>query len=158
MILKKNSIHAFVYTSIYGFYYPPNLCAYFGKMVFAFIIFLPLFVLSLPALITTKYENRQLTRDDNWLQGLMIWFVLGVLFCMVSCWFYPLNSDVALASIGYALWIVLTALLFIWGVFEGVKWFINRTPKKQKEPGIIKEYLKAKKRKILSQDRLGITH
>ena len=84
MKARKNSLHAKLYNFTYNSSLPDSLCPYFWKLVFAVIMFIPNFILQLPALIGTFiFKSKEDDSFENRKTGLAIYVVLVLVTCFI---------------------------------------------------------------------------
>lgn len=147
MNLKLNSITAQLYQ---WFYYetdtsmPTNLCPYFWKVVFMYIFILPLTIISIPAIVIEKINNKSTGIiegiRDRVMMSLVIYFVLVLIFGMIFM-FFPAASDFAIAG-GVLGWFISIVALIVYGVERHKK---NRSKNPlPKQPNLLTAFIKAK--------------
>jgi hypothetical protein len=141
---------------------PQSLCPYFWKLVLMWFFILPYTILSLPIILMDRKDPENRTTGERAGMGFIVWFILGMLICMISWigifFFEPVKDSAWLhmlvaGGIGWVFSIVIGGIqLFKW---SKEKWE-NRNvkydkdgyriwePIKQKEPSIITEFVKAK--------------
>ena len=141
---------------------PQSLCPYFWKLVLMWFFILPYTILSLPIILMDLRDPERRTTGERAGMGFIIWFILGMLICMISWigvfFFEPVKDSAWLhmlvaGGIGWLATIIFGGIaLFKW---SKEKWE-NRNvkydkdgyriwePVKQKEPSIITEFVKAK--------------
>lgn len=149
MKADRNSLHAKLYEFTYTSDLPSNLCPYFWKLVWATIIFIPNFIIQLPALIINLFRRESYDCSDFRALGIITYILLAVVYgygmatfhwtkAMFNCYSY--SSELANWGIGLnAGFIVITLGVLL--VNHLVK---PQKNKKEKKPSIIKEFVKAK--------------
>lgn len=156
MKLNLKSFHVWLYkitytTNNYDKRLPTNLCPYFWKLVFAFIVFIPNIILQIPIHIFdlfsyNKFDNRI---GEYRIFGLItyvgIGFVLGYIYTIIQ-WFKMMfnaySYDYRLAIVGYIVTSILAIIFIVIGILE---YYENKEyVYKEKKPSIIKEFIKAK--------------
>jgi len=166
MKLNINSISARLYRWFYSTsQMPQSLCPYFWKLVLMWFFIVPYTIISLPCILMDLKDPDHKTTGERAGVGAIMWFILSMLFCMMSwigvffiepvkdtLWFHMLGA-------GFIGW--LTAIVL--GSMLAIKWFIeNRRERKyrrikydedgyriweepkEKQPSIITEFIKAK--------------
>jgi len=163
MKLSRNSISAKLYRWFYATSnLPESLCPYFWKLVLMWVFVLPYTVISIPSMLMDLKEPSDKTTGERVGVGLIMWFIIFMLVCMLSWaglifaeptdnsfWFHML----ATGFIGWGIAIVFGAA----GLFKWTKEKLENRhikydedgyriwePVKEKQPSIIKEFVKAK--------------
>lgn len=159
MKANKKSLHAKLYRFTYTGDLPENLCPYFWRLVFGFLVLIPNFVIQFPSLIKGKIKTSWKEPNCYWNRrcGAEIWLSLvPITIYLVSTWnlikaaFNTYYYDYELANVGLAInsIILLIALAFILCVLveEGkLDFILNRNKEKSEaKPNIIVEFIKAK--------------
>lgn len=158
MKVYENSLHAKLYKFTYSSNLPTNLCPYFWKLVFGFLVFIPNFLLQLPALIYNLFK-REYDDDcgDNRSTGFAFWIVVLILYLygritynMILAFMNYNPYDLKWASAGM---VINIAIIVIAMWFVSKKLYENYKYKKtvakggvyaEDEPSIIEEFIKAK--------------
>lgn len=158
MELNKKSFHVWLYKITYNTnrwsknegQLPNNLCPYFWKLVIAFLVLIPNFVLQLPLLIsdlftTDKFEENK--PGEYRMFGLISWITLvltGLYIYSVIHWFKMMfnaySYDQGLAICGIIITSIFVGIIAIWRLFV----YLKDRPYKEKQPSIVKEFIKAK--------------
>jgi hypothetical protein len=121
MKISKKSIWAMVYRFTYNSHLPNNLCPFFWKALFGFIIWIPNAILQLPGLIF----DRRSDCFDRRVKGLVSYFfmLVGAFYAIsIYNWIlaisgaYSYNKDLANAGISFTIAFVI--------IFAG--WWINK--------------------------------
>jgi hypothetical protein len=163
MKLNINSTSAQLYRWFYSTtQMPQSLCPYFWKLVLMWVFILPYTILSLPVILMDLKDPERRTTGERAGVGFIMYFMLGMLICMLSwigaffaepvkdgVWFHMLLAG----ALG---WIV----VIVFGGIEFYKWakekWENRNVKydedgyriwtkpEPKQPSIIAEFVKAK--------------
>jgi len=163
MKLNFNSNSAKLYRWFYATtQMPQSLCPYFWKLVLMWVFILPYTILSLPLILMDLKDPESRSMAERPGMGFIIWFILGMLICMIS-WFglffaTPSKNGVwvnvlGVGAIGWLASIVLGSIeLYKWAK---EKWE-NRNVKydengyriwakpEPKQPSILVEFVKAK--------------
>ena len=154
MKANTRSLHARLYKFTYKSELPTNLCPYFWKLVAAILMFIPNFILQLPILFCNLFTNK--TKDNPKEQrenGFFIYMGLVFLFiycigtynmikAMFNCYSY--NEDLADSGViinGLILTVLTTILCCILKNKHDERIYDDIG---EKEPNIIKEFIKAK--------------
>jgi hypothetical protein len=152
MKVRKNSLHAKLYKFTYDSKLPNNLCPYFWKLVFAFVVFIPNFIIQLPVLITKVFGYEKLDNVYNRCTGFCIYLSLLIVYRilitnyhafkeMIHCYSY----DSSLATFGIIIDIIILFILFIVGLVKIYKYFKNKKRYlENNNENIITEFIKAK--------------
>lgn len=154
MKANKNSIHANLYQFTFNSELPGNLCPYFWKLVWATIIFIPNFIIQIPSRIQNLFEGEGRDAVDHRACGTIIY--LGLLFlatyiystyqwgkAMLDCYSYNsqfANTGIALNSIIIAVFLI----CLIRRIIKGMKKEHEGVEKKEKQPSVVIEFIKAK--------------
>jgi cytochrome c oxidase assembly factor CtaG len=159
MILSKNTWHAKIYKFIYegsnGIRFPNSLCPYFWKVVVATMLAPIFFILGLPvytAMLVTK-NNR-----DTWnlaivtevIMGIIAYIISYVIFAMTTAVIIQLSSGIyneywfGVYTLGCLLWISAGIVLLVIGIKYLIKRVSFNKEYTEKEPNILKEFIKAK--------------
>lgn len=165
MKLNINSASARLYRWFYMTQsMPQSLCPYFWKLVLMWVFILPYAILSLPVLLVDSKDS--ISGADRISArigiGIIWWFLIGFVVCMLSpiglIFSSPQKDSVFMnmLMIGTLCW----TCLIIFGCIELFKWakakWRNRhvkydengwriwEPVNEKEPNIVKEFIKAK--------------
>jgi hypothetical protein len=167
MKLNSNSISAKLYKWFYATNdLPTNLCPYFWKLIFAWLIVIPYSLFCIPVILMELYDKTYEVTDNSPGKrigySLLIYvflFVIASMLSFIGLFFIAPEKDSFygfMGTLGCALWIIGIVI----GIVEGVKalkeW--NRTRKikydengyriweqpKEKEPSIVVEFVKAK--------------
>lgn len=82
MKANKNSIHSKLYYFTYDSDLPDNLCPYFWKLLFAFLVFIPNLIIKFPYFILDKlfFKHEYNTSTDQTAKGLMTWILLFIIY------------------------------------------------------------------------------
>ncbi len=142
MLLKTNSLSSMYYRWFYGKTereLPPNLCPYFWKSVFAWLIAIPYAIFCLPVILMETfdkgYENGDHSTGARIGMSIFIYFALFVLFMLgvsVTLFFttYPKDSFLGnMAFGGILIWI----FGGIMGAYHGIKAIIELVKEKKRE-------------------------
>lgn len=165
MQLNINSYTAKIYRWFYATNsMPQSLCPYFWKLVMMWVFILPYTILSLPQILMDAKDGfaDERTTGERAGVGFILWFLLGLLLCMLSwfglffaapvkdtLWFHALGAG----FMGWAATIIIgTIQLFKWSKEKWenrhVKYDENGyriwTKPQPKQPSIIVEFVKAK--------------
>lgn len=163
MKLNINSISANLYRWFYATSkMPQTLCPYFWKLILMWVFILPYTILSLPVILMARKDTEHRSTGERAGIGVIIWFILFMLGCMLSYvglfWANPKKDTFFLFTltvgfIGWALTIIFSAV----GLFKWTKEKLENRhirydedgyriwdPVKEKQPSIIKEFVKAK--------------
>ena len=163
MKLNINSASARLYRWFYMTQLmPQSLCPYFWKLVVMWVFILPYTILSLPVILMDLKDPETRTTGERAGVGFIIWFILGMIVCMLSYiglfWVTPIEDSLFMhmlvgGGIGWVFSIIIGAIqLFKWSKekwenrnvkYDEDGWRIWE-PVKEKEPTIIKEFIKAK--------------
>lgn len=155
MKLDKNSISAKLFRWFYSAKeLPTNLCPYFWKLVVAYMLAIPLFVICLPTTILnidSSYESV----GERIGMGLLYWVIIFMLISALS----PISLFWVSPKVGTFLWFLIACGFMVWAALLGVgivylpteirdrlkerKWEKRNEPKKEKRPNIIIEMIKA---------------
>lgn len=151
MKANKNSLHAKLYEFTYTSDLPINLCPYFWKLVWGTIIFIPNFILQLPALIIilfTKYDDDDDCGERRNMGG-VTYLVLMLLFlylvptinwikALFNCYSYA--QDLAIIGGGF------NSIIFIVSAFFFIKYHLRKRQRRieKNRPNIVVEFVKAK--------------
>jgi hypothetical protein len=141
---------------------PQSLCPYFWKLVLMWVFILPYTIISLPSILMDLRMTESRSTVERSGIGLIIWFILGMLICMLS-WFGLFFAEPGKNSLWFhalAAGFIGWGAAFVFGCIALFKWskemWENRhvkyddngrriwEPVKEKEPSIIVEFLKAK--------------
>jgi hypothetical protein len=155
MKLNKNSTSAKLFRWFYGTSeLPTNLCPYFWKLVMAYVFAIPLFIITLPDVITDKSSSQESLGGRIGL-GFGGWFLLSALIAaltpIVLFWYTP-DKDSLLQHLifcGISEWVIGLILGIIWFIhylndkIQERKWERRNLPKKEKRSNIIVEMVKA---------------
>lgn len=152
MELKENSVLSKIYRWFYGLnYMPNNLCEYFWRLVFMFVFIMPSAILSFPyniiQYVSNKRSNFKLPNNNTPLNGVVIWFGLLLISCIlvaISLFFntYETGSNLdTMSKIGIALLVGGSLLFIVIGIVNLIH--SNVTSKSN----IVVEFVKAKKNK-----------
>ena len=163
MKLSRNSISAKLYRWFYATSnLPESLCPYFWKLVLMWVFILPYTVISIPSMLMDLKEPSDKNTGEKAGVGLIMWFIIFMLVCMIS-WAGLIFAEPAknslwfhMLGIGFMGWVV--AIVF--GTVGLFKWSKEKLenrhvkydedgyriwePVKEKQPSIIKEFVKAK--------------
>lgn len=154
MKANTKSLHARLHNLVYTNKLPNNLCPYFWKLVLAFILFIPAFIIQLPILISdlfTKYKN---DTEDRYNMGFVFWLITIILTSisiptihlfkmMFNCYSY--SWDIAI--LGIIVWSMIGLVTIVTLLALCLKNRIIKNRYKEKQPSIIGEFIKAKKNK-----------
>ena len=157
MKANKNSLHSKLYKFTYNSELPINLCPYFWKLVFAFIVFIPNFILQLPPIIFKDTEDCKDKRDS----GIIIYILLGLLYLILffnyhlikaifGCYSYTQECVNLAIGINTFIFVIVSIIMIDKYQYEILSLFINQNKddsKEEKTPNIIIEFIKAKKNK-----------
>lgn len=142
MYLNQNSISA----KLYRWYYntdvmPENLCPYFWQLVLMWVTIVPFSIYALPFLIFTKFEK--CSWGERFGVSFVFYILLGItllgVYHLVKLYYILINMTTDnLIGVGAMLIICITAFII------NYKWNGSKTSGKEKEPSIIKEFVKAK--------------
>jgi hypothetical protein len=134
MKLNQNSISA----RLYRWFYltedmPKNLCPYFWKLVFMYILLIPATILYLPLFVirneATEIGERIAISIVSWIAvGLALLMIFPITYFFYG-WFPPNTTFGAWQTIGMAIWVVLIVCSTTWGILEIGK---KRREKKRK--------------------------
>lgn len=157
MKLKSTSITATLYKMFYGTWnLPKSLCPYFWQVVLMYILLIPSAIFCIPYHIL-RISARRKYIDDSYIFKMLLSFLLYLVIftvgaCIYTCSGYItwlLNgSDPLLFTDRQAMGLVISLciLLIIFGLL--IKFLISKIASigtyKQKEPSLIKEFIKAK--------------
>lgn len=163
MKLNINSISARAYRWFYATAkMPESLCPYFWKLVLMWVFILPYTILSLPVIAMDFKDPENRTTGERAGVGFIIWFILGMIACMLSWvglfWVTPIKDSAFLhmltaGGIGWLISIVIGAIeLFKWAKEKWENRHVRYdkdgyriwTPVEPKQPSIIVEFVKAK--------------
>ena len=119
MKLNQNSLHSKLYEFTYESNLPINLCPYFWKLAFAFIVFIPNFILKLPSIVINLFKKDYI-REEEKSFGFVCYFILFAIFIIAKSQFDLIKSifgcyhyDSILANFGWMIDIfVLTLVLY----------------------------------------------
>lgn len=170
MKLSKNSWHAKLYNLTYSTVLPKNLCPYFWKVMLALILFFPFAAIFTPLkifwLIKNKINKDEMPdeiSDDGFLSELLAMALVldAALFClfsMVYMWFGNVfdKKNTVFEVFGWLGYLIIF-VGFIVFVVEKIKerreenWVYSDEPYKEKQPNILKEFVKAKYNKYCPQ-------
>ena len=162
MKANKNSIHAKLYKFTYSRgYFPNNLCPYFWKLIWATIIFIPNFILQIPALVIMIFSEKNKTDDCGKRRetGGMLYIVLILLLIvflpqieLVKAMFDFYSYNYEIANAGLVIDILLLLCAAFWGMARINKLIKEkRTPQEEKKPSIVIDVVKAKYNKYCPQ-------
>jgi hypothetical protein len=152
MNLNQNSIPAKLYRWFYEknqHQMPTNLCPYFWELVIMWIFILPFALISLPANIfyffskDSKYE----AKENNWLFGIVLWlalYLIQTVIIAIGALFFTYQKDSYLYVTMIFGMFVTSAVIMFCLVYLLEK--INKN--KEKQPNIVKEFVKAKYNKL----------
>ncbi len=156
MKLKNKSLHAWVYNNTYGSALPGNLCPYFWKLVFAFIILIPNLILQIPVIIYNPFDKYRNARPaEKRVFSFGIHLCLTIIICLIIATYHWIKAIFGCYSYN-AEWaniaIVTYSICSIFGLYYAIKWWVKKLDehkhtwhhKKEKYPSIIIEFLKAK--------------
>lgn len=149
MKASRKSIHAKLYDFTYMSDLPSNLCPYFWKLIFGFLIFMPNLIIQLPSLIIMMFtKDRSLYSCNNRRTiGIGIYIALAILYGYIYVtfnWikamfgFYYYNQDDA--NVGWIINSIILIGVMVWLVFN----FNKKKLAKEEKPNIIYEFFKAK--------------
>jgi hypothetical protein len=152
MNLNQNSISAKLYRWFYEknqHEISTNLCPYFWQLVIMWICIIPMALLSLPANIFYFFskDSKWGAKENNWLFGIVLWFALYLLQCIViaiGALFFTYQKDSYL-YVNMIIGILATStviMIYLAYLFD------KRDKNKEKQPSIIKEFIKAKYNKL----------
>lgn len=149
MKANRNSLHAKLYEFTYTSDLPINLCPYFWKLVWATIIFIPNFILQLPALIIILFTKHSHDYGERRNMGGATYLILMILFlyllptinwikAIFNCYSYAQD----LAIIGG----IMNTIIFIASASFFIKYLLKKRNKQivEKQPSIVAEFIKAK--------------
>lgn len=163
MKLHANSLTAQLYRWFYATStMPESLCPYFWKMILAWVFLIPYTILSLPVILMDRKDPEKRSTGERAGIGFIIWFILFIVVCMLSwvgLFFVDPPKDslymniIVTGFIGWAFSIGIGVAQLI--KFLKHKWETRHIrydeegyriwePVKEKEPSIIKEFVKAK--------------
>lgn len=163
MKLNINSVGAKLYRWFYATsQMPQTLCPYFWKLILMWTFIIPYTILSLPVILMDSKDPESRTTGERAGIGFIIWFILGMIVCMLSWvglfWVTPIKDSAFMhmliaGGIGWMFAIVIGAIqLFKW---SKEKWE-NRnvkydehgyriwTPVEPKQDSILVSFVKAK--------------
>lgn len=85
MKLNINSVSARLYRWFYATsVMPQSLCPYFWKLILMWVFILPYTILSLPCILIDLKESDYKTTGERAGVGLIMWFIIGMITCMLS--------------------------------------------------------------------------
>lgn len=150
MKASRKSIHAKLYEFTYISDLPENLCPYFWKLVFAFLMFIPNFILQLPSLIVASFvKTHGLDNSKEKREGGILLYIVMAMICgyihiniqlvkaMLGCYSYCQNC----ANAG---WLIDSLILTVIIVLLTRRFIGKSKRSEEKKPGIVSEFIKAK--------------
>lgn len=146
MQLQTSSWHSRLYTFTYSKMLPQSLCPYFWKLVLAMVLFIPLTILYLPLIILRLVFEFNYFRYPTYFKGKDLRFMwLSNAICWDLIWIirgFIHKEWKVLLFLFVAILIVTFVVIVTANLFEPKPKKIK--PKKEKEPGILTEFIKAK--------------
>lgn len=160
MILNKNSITAKLYRWFYGASnMPNNLCPYFWKVCFMWIVLLPYSIIAIPAIIFRKQIGKDKGVFDKAFLSGILYLVLYFIFATIYFGFIFLSGKLSTnppitEMMGAAIWCIgimigigyLVAFIITW-----IKSKMARATTSTPQSSLIKEMIKAKYNKYCPQ-------
>ena len=163
MKLSRNSISAKLYRWFYATSnLPESLCPYFWKLILMWVFILPYTAISVPSILMDLKEPSDKTTGERAGVGVIMWFIIFMLVCMLSwaglIFDEPVNNSLwfHMLAAGFIGWGV-TIIFSVAGLFKWTKEKLENRhikydedgyriwdPVKEKQPSIIKEFVKAK--------------
>ena len=163
MKLNINSTSAQLYRWFYATQQmPESLCPYFWKLVLMWVFIVPYAILSLPVILMDLRDPERRTTGERAGVGLIMYFILGMLICMLSwigaffaepvkdsVWFHMLLTGalgwlVAIIFGGIELYKVLKEKWENRGIKYDEDGYRIWDEPREKQPSIIAEFVKAK--------------
>jgi hypothetical protein len=155
MNLNENSTSAKLYRWFYDKnkrQMPTNLCPYFWQLVVMWIFILPVAILSLPANIGFFFskDEKWCAKEQNFLMGFVIWLILWLISCVLifigGFFFVYQENSYLYSSMVVGFFVLLISIMLIG--FHFIDKYKERKRHKEKQPNIIKEFVKAKYNKL----------
>jgi hypothetical protein len=163
MKLNINSTSAQLYRWFYATQQmPESLCPYFWKLVLTWVFIIPYTIISLPVILMDLRDPERRTTGERAGVGLIMYFIIGMLICMLSwigaffaepvkdsVWFHMLLTGalgwlVAIIFGGLELYKVLKEKWENRGIKYDEDGYRIWDEPKEKQPSIIAEFVKAK--------------
>lgn len=150
MKASTQSLHAKLYKFTYLGNLPESLCPYFWKLVLATIIFIPNFILQLPAICMDKFDLTEENCHDRMGRGFAFYFIIivAILFAVgnynIVGYFAGNNFYPDMIPPAVVIDIIALAVLIVVGYHSIKDAYSIKYPYKEKHPSIIKEFVKAK--------------
>lgn len=160
MKFNTNSLSARLYKSFYSTsILPINFCPYARKLILAWLLAIPFFILTLPPRIVGMYD--EYIDKNNTVLGLAVWVMLFFVYCIlsvVSLFFTKPEPGTFLFStvvIGTVLIFAISILLFmrisgkiVYKIHEKRDMKLFKKSSVIKDSSVIKEFIKANKNKL----------
>lgn len=152
MKANKNSLHAKLYRFTYVSELSKSLCPYFWKLVFAFIVFIPNFIIQIPALImdfcqknsSSDANERRGTGTILYILTIALIYYIGATYNWIKAMFHCYSYTQNLANGGWFVNLVILLVLIGYGISALKDKLKEKKYNKPVKESIVKEFVKAK--------------